>query len=183
MPARFVCADVGQRYRCRDGQGHAGKNLRALFTTKDEGRGTGLGLSTVYGIVNHCGGAIRTYSEPGVGTTMRILLPAMTEKAPADTADIVSDVQRGTETVLLVEDDETVLALCSTVLQTLGYTVLEAEGAKSAIEISRSYRERFISCSATSSCRAPMGPRCPWRFAMPGPTSAPCLCPATPKKP
>ncbi len=119
------------------------KIFEPFFTTKDEGRGTGLGLSTVYGIVNHCGGAIRTYSEPGVGTTMRILLPAMTEKAPADTADIVSDVQRGTETVLLVEDDETVLALCSTVLQTLGYTVLEAEGAKSAIEISRSYREQI----------------------------------------
>ncbi len=117
------------------------KVFEPFFTTKGEGRGTGLGLSTVYGIVSQSGGAIRTYSEPGVGTTMRILLPAATEKAPADQIIEESAVNRGSETVLLVEDDETVLALCSTVLQTHGYTVLEAEGASAAVDISRSYRK------------------------------------------
>ena len=90
----------------------------------------------MYGIVSQSGGAIRTYSEPGVGTTMRILLPAATEKLPVNRAVVESGANRGSETVLLVEDDETVLALCSTVLQTHGYNVLEADGAHAAIEIS-----------------------------------------------
>ena len=111
-----------------------------FFTTKAEGRGTGLGLSTVYGIVSQSGGAIRAYSEPGVGTTMRILLPAASEKAEQDCGDTEIAAQRGSETVLVVEDDETVLALCSTVLQAHGYTVLEADGPDEAIEICRRYR-------------------------------------------
>jgi signal transduction histidine kinase len=119
------------------------KIFEPFFTTKSEGRGTGLGLSTVYGIVSQSGGAIRAYSEPSVGTTMRILLPAASEKAAVspDAGELAA--QHGSETVLLVEDDETVLALCSTVLQTHGYTVLEAEGADNAVEISRSYRDNI----------------------------------------
>ena len=112
-----------------------------FFTTKGEGRGTGLGLSTVYGIVRQSGGAIRAYSEPGVGTTMRIVLPAATEELPAEATAAELAVPRGTETVLLVEDDETVLALCSTILQTNGYQVLEAESASEAIEIAREHRD------------------------------------------
>jgi two-component system cell cycle sensor histidine kinase/response regulator CckA len=117
------------------------KVFEPFFTTKSEGHGTGLGLSTVYGIVSQSGGAIRAYSEPGVGTTMRILLPAATEKAAANPDAKENAAQHGSETVLLVEDDETVLALCSTVLQTHGYKVLEAEDADNAIEICRGYRE------------------------------------------
>lgn len=117
------------------------KIFEPFFTTKSEGRGTGLGLSTVYGIVSQSGGAIRAYSEPGVGTTMRILLPAATEKAPAQARVTDHAVQHGSETVLLVEDDETVLALCSTVLQNHGYNVLEAEDADNAVEICRGYRD------------------------------------------
>ena len=117
------------------------KIFEPFFTTKSEGRGTGLGLSTVYGIVSQSGGAIRAYSEPGVGTTMRILLPAATEKVTVDPGVADNAAQRGWETVLLVEDDETVLALCSTVLQTHGYTVLEADGAKAAIDICRGHRD------------------------------------------
>jgi two-component system, cell cycle sensor histidine kinase and response regulator CckA len=118
-----------------------GKIFEPFFTTKGVGRGTGLGLSTVYGIVSQSGGAIRAYSEPGVGTTMRVLVPAATEKATANPDATQNAAQRGWETVLLVEDDETVLALCATVLQNYGYTVLEADGVHSALEISRSYRK------------------------------------------
>ncbi len=117
------------------------KIFEPFFTTKGEGRGTGLGLSTVYGIVSQSGGAVRAYSEPGVGTTMRVLLPAATEKAVADPGATEKAAQHGSETVLLVEDDETVLALCSTVLQNYGYKVLEAEGVHNAIEICRDYRD------------------------------------------
>jgi DNA-binding NtrC family response regulator len=74
---------------------------------------------------------------------MRILLPAETAKVPVERPLAINHVERGSETVLLVEDDETVLALCSTVLQTHGYHVLEAEGVVPAIEISRSYRDRI----------------------------------------
>jgi len=95
----------------------------------------------VYGIVSQIGGAIRAYSEPGVGTSMRILLPAASEKVTADPQAVEKAAQHGSETVLLVEDDETVLALCATVLQNHGYTVLEAECADEAIEISRGFRE------------------------------------------
>jgi two-component system cell cycle sensor histidine kinase/response regulator CckA len=117
------------------------KIFEPFFTTKGDGRGTGLGLSTVYGIVSQIGGAIRAYSELGVGTTMRVLLPAAVEKAALKTGATDNDVCGGSETVLLVEDDETVLTLCSTVLQMHGYTVLEADCVDRAIEICRSHRE------------------------------------------
>jgi signal transduction histidine kinase len=117
------------------------KVFEPFFTTKSEGQGTGLGLSTAYGIVSQSGGAIRAYSEPGVGTTMRILLPAAREKAVPDSAVKENAAKRGSETVLLVEDDETVLTLCSTVLQSHGYNVLEAGEASEAIEICRTHRE------------------------------------------
>jgi two-component system cell cycle sensor histidine kinase/response regulator CckA len=117
------------------------KIFEPFFTTKSEGHGTGLGLSTAYGIVSQSGGAIRAYSEPGVGTTMRILLPAATEKIVNNEHTKENAAQKGWETVLLVEDDETVLTLCSTVLQSHGYTVLEAEDAADAIEICRGHRE------------------------------------------
>jgi two-component system cell cycle sensor histidine kinase/response regulator CckA len=118
-----------------------GMIFEPFFTTKPEGRGTGLGLSTVYGIVRQSGGAIRAYSEPNIGTTMRVLLPAALEKASVEAAVPDTPAERGSETVLLVEDDETVLALCSTVLQTHGYTVLEADGPARAVAISREYRD------------------------------------------
>ena len=119
------------------------KIFEPFFTTKSEGRGTGLG--TFHGVW-HCQPERRRHSRlqrTAVGTTMRILLPAASEKAAAnpDAAELAA--QHGSETVLLVEDDETVLALCSTVLQTHGYTVLEAEGADNAIEISRGYRDNI----------------------------------------
>ncbi len=114
-----------------------------FFTTKAEGQGTGLGLSTVYGIVRQSGGAIRANSEPGMGTTMQILLPGATEKGLADIEPAETAAPKGHETVLVVEDDETVLALCATILQTNGYTVLEAADSSEAIAVSRSYRERI----------------------------------------
>ena len=114
-----------------------------FFTTKAEGRGTGLGLSTVYGIVRQTGGAILASSQPGVGTTMSILLPAATEGLPASSVTQEVLIPRGTETVLVVEDDQTVLTLCSTILQTNGYTVLEADDVNDAVKIAREHREKI----------------------------------------
>jgi PAS domain S-box-containing protein len=107
-----------------------------FFTTKEQGKGTGLGLSTVYGIVQQSGGNIWIYSEPGRGTTFKIYLPKVEEAA--DMGDpVVAHMQqpRGTETILLVEDNPNVLGLARTVLQGQGYSVLEAPKGERALEI------------------------------------------------
>jgi len=107
-----------------------------FFTTKEEGKGTGLGLSTVYGIVQQSGGNVWVYSEPGVGTTFKIYLPTIEEDTESlrPTALSTKSLQ-GSETILLVEDEETVRKLACTVLQKYGYTVLEAPNGEEALRI------------------------------------------------
>ena len=108
-----------------------------FFTTKAEGKGTGLGLSTVYGIVKQSGGNIWVYSEPGHGTTFRIYLPRIEEAAQAVEPDKAQEPSpRGSETILLVEDEAGVRNLAKTILQTQGYTVLEAAQGEEALRLS-----------------------------------------------
>lgn len=108
-----------------------------FFTTKEAGKGTGLGLSQVYGFVRQSGGHVRVYSEVGQGTTVKLYLPrlhadAAVAPAPAPKRDL--SLLRGAETVLLVEDDDGVRAYSSGVLRELGYRVIEASDAASALE-------------------------------------------------
>ncbi|MBI2678885.1 MAG: PAS domain S-box protein [Candidatus Koribacter versatilis] len=111
-----------------------------FFTTKEMGRGTGLGLSTVYGIVKQTGGYILVGSEPGQGATFRIYLPPVAEPVER-TRTPVAPVEslRGNETVMVVEDDGSVRALASRVLRGSGYHVLEAERGVEAEAICRSH--------------------------------------------
>ncbi|HEX8984322.1 MAG TPA: ATP-binding protein [Bryobacteraceae bacterium] len=103
-----------------------------FFTTKDPGKGTGLGLSTVFGIVKQSGGSVWVYSEPGQGTVFKVYFPRV--EGVADAAPKPQEAgARGTETVLVCEDDEKVRALVRTVLDAHGYTVLEAGSAREAL--------------------------------------------------
>jgi len=111
-----------------------------FFTTKQAAGGTGLGLSSVYGIVRQAGGHIRVYSEPGYGSTFKVYLPVasgLEEKRTADEEDRTLPV--GTETVLLVEDEVTVRETASWILESLGYKVLSASNGAEAIRIARSH--------------------------------------------
>jgi PAS domain S-box-containing protein len=111
-----------------------------FFTTKEQGKGTGLGLATVYGIVKQSDGHINVYSELGQGTTFKVYLPAVDasgERIAPSQSD--SATRGGTETVLLVEDDESVRKLAREVLQRQGYTVLQARDGVEALEVCRAH--------------------------------------------
>jgi two-component system, cell cycle sensor histidine kinase and response regulator CckA len=111
-----------------------------FFTTKEKGKGTGLGLSTVYGIVKQSGGYVWVYSEPGRGTTFKLYLPRVDAPAEPQAAPRETSTLTGTETVLLAEDDDMLRPLSKSLLERLGYTVLDAANAAEALAIAREHR-------------------------------------------
>jgi CheY-like chemotaxis protein len=111
------------------------KIYEPFFTTKEVGKGTGLGLAVVYGIIKQHEGYINVYSEPGIGTTFKIYLPLITaEVRKVGIAPEKELLIKGTETILLAEDDESVRSLISIVLKQEGYTVIEAVDGKDAVK-------------------------------------------------
>ena len=106
-----------------------------FFTTKEVGKGTGLGLATVYGIVKQHQGHINVYSEPGQGTTVKVYLPRVDGRAESPGVEEEDHTPCGSETVLVVEDDSAVRRLLVRVLRELGYTVLEATHGGEALEV------------------------------------------------
>jgi two-component system cell cycle sensor histidine kinase/response regulator CckA len=108
-----------------------------FFTTKEKGKGTGLGLSTVYGVVKQSGGYIDVVSSPGMGTTFNIYLPRTGQGVTAEQKDAVQPTAtRGSETILLVEDEDSLRTLTRDLLRLKGYTVLEAANGAEALELS-----------------------------------------------
>jgi two-component system, cell cycle sensor histidine kinase and response regulator CckA len=114
-----------------------------FFTTKEPGRGTGLGLATVYGIVAEAGGEVSASSEPGAGSVFRISLPRVAETpAPQGPEATRPDERQGTETVLVAEDEETIRRLVTQVLSRSGYTVHVAASGDEALALLE--RERSV---------------------------------------
>ncbi|MCA1795564.1 MAG: response regulator [Desulfobacteraceae bacterium] len=111
-----------------------------FFTTKEVGKGTGLGLATIYGIVKQNKGFISVYSEPGQGSTFKIYLPRLVAKEDAE--KVVPEkkaVSGGTETILLVEDEPTILRMTRMMLERKGYTVISAATPAEAIEKAKNH--------------------------------------------
>jgi CheY-like chemotaxis protein len=134
-PGDYACLTVSDT-----GCGMEPEVLRHLFepffTTKEKGRGTGLGLSTVYGIVRQNGGFLDVASEPGAGTVLALYLPrAFAATGGAEAPALEATPARGAETVLLVEDEEQVLMLMRNVLARQGYTVLPASRPVDALAL------------------------------------------------
>ncbi|HEV7502878.1 MAG TPA: ATP-binding protein, partial [Vicinamibacteria bacterium] len=139
-PGPYVRLEVSD-----NGSGMEPETLHRLFepffSTKEKGKGTGLGLATVYGIVKQSGGHIAVETASGQGTTFRIWLPAVAEESPAlAPAAPASIVTAGTETILLVEDEAAVRELLNEVLVEQGYVVLQASSGAEALRVSRAHR-------------------------------------------
>jgi CheY-like chemotaxis protein len=141
VPGEYVQLSVSD-----DGAGmdqETQKNLfEPFFTTKDLGKGTGLGLATVYGIVKQNNGFINVYSEPGMGAVFKIYLPRhiVTDRnSVPEKRDSAQPVPTGSETVLVVEDEPTILEVTGLMLQSLGYEVLSADTPGKALTLAEKY--------------------------------------------
>jgi CheY-like chemotaxis protein len=114
-----------------------------FFTTKEMGKGTGLGLSTVFGIVQQSGGNVWVYSEPGKGTSFKIYLPRVDAEADVLRTQSPSTTLRGTETILLVEDEEQVRTIVTNILRRQGYRVIPAQHAGEALLVCEQHPEKI----------------------------------------
>jgi CheY-like chemotaxis protein len=147
-PEKHACSCIGSHAMLSvsdSGEGIATDIMEHIFepfyTTKKEGKGTGLGLATVYGAVKQNNGTIYVYSEEGRGANFKVYFPSVRSVGQM-TAAVKSDQKEslsGTETILLVEDNELVLKFTLIALERRGYTVLSAANAEEAIEIARTY--------------------------------------------
>ncbi len=111
------------------------KAFEPFFTTKEVGKGTGLGLSTTYGVIRHSNGAIVISSFPDEGTTIEIFLPIASGPTPSHSPSDSSAPRGGDETILVVEDEETVRGLVTSVLENAGYSVLKAQDGLEALRV------------------------------------------------
>ncbi|MGA2813485.1 MAG: PAS domain S-box protein [Candidatus Acidiferrum sp.] len=139
-PGRYVLLAVSDSGTGMDAatQAHI---FEPFFTTKEQGKGTGLGLATVYGVVKQSGGFIWVYSEVGKGTCFKIYLPRVDQPAESPGTPLpLAEVPRGTETVLLSEDEQDVREVAKEFLESGGYTVLEAQNGEEALKLATKHQ-------------------------------------------
>jgi nitrogen-specific signal transduction histidine kinase len=143
MPGRYAMISVSDTGSGMD-EGTRQRIFEPFFTTKEVGKGTGLGLSVAYGIIKQHEGYINVYSEPGIGTTFRIYLPVIASWPNEEKEQPATKTpERGTETILLAEDDEKVRNLFLTGLRNFGYTVIEAADGEDAVQKYREHKDRI----------------------------------------
>jgi two-component system, cell cycle sensor histidine kinase and response regulator CckA len=138
-PGEFVMIAVSDTGHGMDGETRR-RIFEPFFTTKEKGKGTGLGLATVYGMIKQTGGDIWVYSEPGRGTTFKLYFPRVTGQAPEPLETSSDELKQvGGETILVVEDERSVRELTVKILKQLGYSILTASSGAEALDISASH--------------------------------------------
>jgi CheY-like chemotaxis protein len=114
-----------------------------FFTTRDKSRGSGLGLASAYGIIRNHEGFIGVYSEVGKGTTFNVYLPASDKSAHVGEERTKSDMVKGTERVLLIDDEDMIIDIGSQILNVLGYKVMAARSGEEAVELFGSHKDEI----------------------------------------
>ncbi|MCX5758435.1 MAG: ATP-binding protein, partial [Candidatus Hydrogenedentes bacterium] len=145
LPGRYVLLSVTDTGCGMDAETQA-RIFEPFFTTKELGKGTGLGLATVYGIVRQHQGVIQAYSEVGKGTTFKVYLSSFKRTASTVGTKIVGRARGGTETILVAEDDETLRTLAARILESAGYTVLLAADGKEALDVFKKHAPGIDLC-------------------------------------
>jgi len=138
-PGMYVALAVGDNGSGMDAETLA-RLFEPFFTTKAQGQGTGLGMTTVFNVVKQSGGGVEVASEPGKGTTVKVYLPRIDQPAAAETEAPLAKAARGSETILLVEDEEQVRNLLRDTLRREGYKVLDAPSATEARRVAGAYK-------------------------------------------
>ncbi len=170
-PGRYVVLAVSDTGIGMD-QATVARIFEPFFTTKEVGKGTGLGLATVYGIVQQSGGHIWVYSEPGNGSTFKVYLPNAEDRLTDQAQPEVEQTVRRREgtTILLVEDDEIMLGLTRKLLEQHGYRVLDAKDGKAALEVVQSHKGSIDLLLTDVVMRGMSGPELVSRIASSHPT-------------
>ncbi len=138
-PGRYAVLAVGDT-GCGMSEDELAHAFEPFFTTKAVGKGTGLGLASVYGVVKQSGGHVEVSSQVGVGTTFRVFLPLVEEPKAEKSSPEQRGMPKGHETILLVEDEDSVRRMTQITLQQCGYTVLQASDGLEALRVAESHQ-------------------------------------------